>query len=311
LSSLDLTLKLCYFDFKYIIRGEAMNSVFLQAATQIDLEKEWGLTYLTSIENCYTELHHHDFYEILLITHGKLINEVNVSEILLEKCSLVFFRPEDLHRLRQYKDEDCQFINLTFLSKTVEELWNYMGEDLKSSKFTFSKFPLNLTLSESQLNKIMEDFNHLNTISCSNKKLSRTTFRMILVDMFFKYLPQLDQKNKQKLHSWIYKLCEDIKKTDISDLRVEELLRLSGRNHSYLCRSFKKYFNITPTEYINQIRLDYAENLLLNSDISIMGICYEAGFENVSHFYKLFSERYQLSPLKYRKKYWNSIHRWT
>jgi AraC-type DNA-binding domain-containing proteins len=289
----------------------AMNPVLIQSALHIDQEKEWGMSYLTSVENCYKELHYHDFYELLLITQGKIINDVNGSETILEKGSLVYLRPRDTHQLKQYGKEGCQFINLTFLDKTTRELWNYMGEDLDSSLFNCSRLPLCLVLSENQLNEIIGKLHHLNTISGSNKKLSRSILRMMLVELFFKYLPLVWQESGNKLPGWLNKLCEEIKQQEIYNLSVKTMLYLTGKNHSYLCRAFKKYLSTTPTGYINRIRLNYAENLLLNSDISIAQICFETGFESLSHFYNLFEQRYLLSPLKYRKKYWSSIHRWS
>ena len=288
-----------------------MSHVFLEASKSIDPEKEWSMSYLTSIENCYGELHSHDFFELLLMLEGNLINEVNGIETILSKGSLVFFRPDDLHQLRQYKDTNCQFINLTFLGKTVDDLWNYMGEDLKASKFIASGIPPCLTLTENHLNEVKSKINRLNTIPSTSKQLSRTALRTMLVEFYFIYLPLVWQEAGYKLPRWLERLCEDIRQEDNFKTGLEAMVHLSGRNHSYLCRTFKRYFKITPTEYINLIRLDYAENLLLNTDISITEICYETGFGSLSHFYSLFEQRYGQTPLKYRKKFWNSTHRWT
>jgi AraC family transcriptional regulator, dual regulator of chb operon len=145
-------------------------------------------------------------------------------------------------------------------------------------------------LTESQLNEISGKFIKLNTIPSSLKKLSRTALWMILVKFYFKYLPQLWQVFDRRLPNWLYKLCGDIIKKETCELDVDELLHLSGKNHSYLCRTFRKYLNLTPTQCINQIRLDYAENFLMNTDLSITGICYETGFKSLSHFYNLLEQ---------------------
>ena len=59
--------------------------------------------------------------------------------------------------------------------------------------------------------------------------------------------------------------------------------------------------NLTIPDYINDLRLNYWANCLLNSDAPILDICYECGFENVSWAYTLFKQKYGMSPLKYRK----------
>ena len=45
---------------------------------------------------------------------------------------------------------------------------------------------------------------------------------------------------------------------------------------------------MSPTQYINELRMSYAENLLLNTDMEIVDISLEIGLDNVSYFYDLF-----------------------
>jgi len=288
-----------------------LKPVFIQSSFHIDQEKECGYSYLTSIENCYTEIHFHDFFELLLITDGKLINEVSGASMLLEKGTLVFFRPEDIHQLKQYLDYDCRFINLTIIRRTVKELFCYMGEELETSKLVSSQLPPVLTLTEGQTMEIEDIFNRLIILPGTDKKLIRSSLRMLLVDVYFKYLPMVWQDNDPLIPYWLSRLCDDMKKKEVFQNGITELIRLTNKNHAYLCRVFKKYLNTTPTNHLNKIRLNYAENLLLNSDLSILDICLETGFNSLSHFYKLFDIRYGMTPYKYRRKYWKSSHKWS
>ncbi|SHH72406.1 helix-turn-helix domain-containing protein, partial [Clostridium grantii] len=45
----------------------------------------------------------------------------------------------------------------------------------------------------------------------------------------------------------------------------------------------------------------YAKNLLTNTNMSILDISMESGFENLSHFYHLFKKNFQVTPAKFRK----------
>ena len=206
-------------------------------------------------------------------------------------------------------DYDCRFINLTITSRAVKELFQYMGEEFEASKFVSSHLPPVLTLTERQTSEIADMLNKLNTLPGTDKRLIRSSLRMLLVELYFKYLPIVSQKSDRLVPHWFARLCEDMKEKEVFRHGVVELVRLTGKNHSYLCRTFKKYLSTTPTNRLNNIRLNYAENLLLNSDLSILDICFETGFDSLSHFYKLFDMQYGLTPYKYRKKYWNSIHK--
>lgn len=93
-----------------------------------------------------------------------------------------------------------------------------------------------------------------------------------------------------------------MKKKDNFTQGLSALLNISGRTHEHLCREFKKHLSLTPTEYINTLRLNYAENLLLNTDMDIITVCYNSGFDNLSYFYKLFKLRFNSTPFSYRRK---------
>ena len=57
----------------------------------------------------------------------------------------------------------------------------------------------------------------------------------------------------------------------------------------------------TPTEFINNARLDYAHKLLENPQTNIVDICYAVGFDSVSYFYRLFKSKFGNTPSRYRK----------
>jgi AraC family cel operon transcriptional repressor len=64
---------------------------------------------------------------------------------------------------------------------------------------------------------------------------------------------------------------------------------------------FKQRLNITPTTYINRLRLNFARYMLLTTDMSIIEISMYAGFDNLSYFYRLFKQRFSLTPADLRK----------
>ena len=66
------------------------------------------------------------------------------------------------------------------------------------------------------------------------------------------------------------------------------------------CRYFKRMTNKTFTEFANEYRLVHASKLLLESSKSISEVCNESGFNNFSHFNKLFKRHHGLNPRDYR-----------
>lgn len=79
------------------------------------------------------------------------------------------------------------------------------------------------------------------------------------------------------------------------------LMRLANRSPEYVGRAFKAHLGITPSQFINTLRVDYASDLLLHTDQPVIEICHEAGYNNLSHFYHEFKALRQCSPKQFRK----------
>ena len=67
------------------------------------------------------------------------------------------------------------------------------------------------------------------------------------------------------------------------------------------CRYFKKQTNMTFTDFVNQYRIAQARTLLLK-DVSVTEVCYEVGFQSLSHFNKLFKKIVGGNPSKFKRK---------
>jgi len=60
---------------------------------------------------------------------------------------------------------------------------------------------------------------------------------------------------------------------------------------------------ITIFEYLNQIKTDFACKLLMDKDLSILEVCLDSGFNNLSHFNKQFRKSTGVPPTEYRKRF--------
>ncbi|MEZ5573182.1 MAG: AraC family transcriptional regulator [Halioglobus sp.] len=85
-------------------------------------------------------------------------------------------------------------------------------------------------------------------------------------------------------------------------LSVDELAAACNISVSALERRFRKHLNKTPHQYINDVRLDHARQLLLETDQSIGTIAVETGFADHSHFTRAFAGKFGLSPSSERRK---------
>ena len=60
---------------------------------------------------------------------------------------------------------------------------------------------------------------------------------------------------------------------------------------------------MTYSAYVQQIRLEKAEHLLISSEKTIEEIAENVGYNNKGYFYKIFQEKYGMTPSKFRKDF--------
>ena len=76
--------------------------------------------------------------------------------------------------------------------------------------------------------------------------------------------------------------------------------------HAHFRRVFKKIYGISPSKYVNKLRLDKAGNLLADTNLSVEEIVYKCGYNNYSYFERVFKTVFGLTPSDYRKKHANT-----
>ncbi|CAM3329586.1 hybrid sensor histidine kinase/response regulator transcription factor [Zobellia roscoffensis] len=102
---------------------------------------------------------------------------------------------------------------------------------------------------------------------------------------------------------FIRKLIEVIEKfIDDSSLNVEFLASEVGMSRANLYRKLQAINNDTPVNFIKQIRLKRAAQLLKNNKMYISEVAYMTGFNNQKYFSKCFSKAYGVSPTEYSKQ---------
>ena len=91
-----------------------------------------------------------------------------------------------------------------------------------------------------------------------------------------------------------------MEKNYMFNLTVDQFARMSDRSVSVFKKEFNQYYHQTPGRWLTQKRLELAESFLVSGKKNISEVAFSSGFENLSHFSRVFKEKYGVSPLKYR-----------
>ncbi|MET0244316.1 MAG: AraC family transcriptional regulator [Flavitalea sp.] len=127
-------------------------------------------------------------------------------------------------------------------------------------------------------------------------KLSTTRYRIADHEHGFTSLPDTDKERINKIEAYIVANFQE----EISLPAIAKQVNLTPQA---FCRYFRKMTRKTFIEAVNDYRIDFAVKQLTQSDKAVSEISYGSGFNDISHFSKMFRKKKGLSPLQYRKNF--------
>lgn len=137
-----------------------------------------------------------------------------------------------------------------------------------------------------------------------NERLLILKFEELLLSLF-------SNKKHQELTDYFISLCQNqqyqmsrvMEENFGYDLKLEDYALLCHMSLSTFKKAFKQYYNTTPAAWLLQRRLDLARHKVRTSDLNINQISFECGFEDTSHFIRVFKQKNKLTPLQYRQQF--------
>jgi AraC-like DNA-binding protein len=88
----------------------------------------------------------------------------------------------------------------------------------------------------------------------------------------------------------------------MTDFSIDDLSDLCHMSTTHFRRVFNSIMGVNPLEYVNQIRITNAAVLLRTTEMSVLSISEEVGFQSVSSFNRHFMRVYDMTPMAFRKE---------
>jgi len=110
------------------------------------------------------------------------------------------------------------------------------------------------------------------------------------------HIQSADEKLMEKLNLLIKERISD------SDLSIERISKELGISRVHLHRKLKEAYQLSPSIYLRNIRLEHAACMLKSKKISIAEVAYAVGFSSHQYFSNCFKDFYGMSPLEYAEK---------
>ena len=143
--------------------------------------------------------------------------------------------------------------------------------------------------------KIDPDFGTWISLYAIFNELSHSTEFRYLTSPEYTYEGRQDERaNFEKVHTYIQENFRE-------KIKIGEVASLIGMNESAFSHYFKKRTLKSYTDFINELRLNYAASMLSNTRKNVSEIAFESGFNNLSNFNRIFKKWKKLTPFQWRK----------
>jgi AraC-like DNA-binding protein/mannose-6-phosphate isomerase-like protein (cupin superfamily) len=254
-------------------------------------------------------LHYHGEVELIHVSEGKGVITVNLKPYVVTAGTIAFISPGILHSMEQLQGQPFVYRNIIFDLKMV---LSYISDDstlntllpLMANKIYF---PVIIDMQNS-LNTLLTAY--INTMQqIHDARLPGYELAIKAQIMLMIYLltsNNLLLTDKYYLKSSVGKLKKVL--TYISghyeeSISIQDAATVYGSSASNFMRFFKNTTGSSFIQYLNDYRLNIAQEKLLTTSCSILDIAVNTGFNNLSYFNRMFKSKFKESPSSYRKKY--------
>lgn len=153
----------------------------------------------------------------------------------------------------------------------------------------------------------LDNFHNIEGSGIIKKLQVEAIVMMILANMIEEHKHSSESQIAQQTHltireiSLVRDLCNEINANPEAPYSINQLMADTGLSAAKLQEGFKLISGSTVTEYIRNVRLEKAEELIRTTDLTISEVVYTIGFSSRSYFSKIFKEKYECSPKYYQE----------
>lgn len=240
--------------------------------------------------------HKHLRIEINYVKKGNCVLHLDNESVSFREGEMMIISSELNHTFEAGTD-GTTLMQLEFLPEVFSKFNLNIGTD------TNELTPVTIFSEENRLIKIVNNVRIMRAVQriVNELKLKSQHYQylvvmyyaelLILINRYMdeSYLPICTNESLKKAISYIRLNYQ----SDITITDVAEYVEISER---YLRKLFAQHLNLSPLDYLNQIRINKSIELLRNTEMSVKEICFLCGFKSPQYFSRIFKQQMGVSP---------------
>lgn len=279
-------------------------------------EDQWSFAPSQNIactkHNCYSPaiFHEHTFFELIYVYDGKCTQVINKTSLSIRTGDLCIIPPGVKHSISVF--DESIILDILVRKNTLENLFfNFLRDDN-----ILSMFFINSIYSQNVNDYIVfhsgDDF-HIKTAT------SFLLYENINRESYWQHMMTNTLMNVFSLLLRSYSTSVELpvitKKVDAQRFAIIRFIQenyteinlvdIAERFHytpEYTSKLIKEATGMTFKQILQKIRLERAESLLIDSNLTIQNICHQVGYENVEHFIRTFRKVNHMTPTEFRRR---------
>ena len=243
--------------------------------------------------------HWHDYFEMEFFCEGEGVHILNGETLAVKKGTIHLLTPADFHTL--YKKEEfgeMKYYNVNFneyaLSSELVKMISEYGA------------PLATTVEGEDYEILRREFAALTAEYRSEKPIRemmmKNMFEKIVITFWRALTKNVPESKRQapKHDSNVRFIVSYLRIHFREQVSLAALAKEVHLTPNYVGDLFRRETGVSFTDYVQRLRLNYATNLLVSSDLPIADISVQSGFHSVSYFIRTFRLASGKTPLEYR-----------
>ncbi|WP_173112068.1 AraC family transcriptional regulator [Paenibacillus qinlingensis] len=262
-------------------------------------------------------LHAHDYFQICYVQMGSCIHVVENQKATLVKGDLFSIPPHYEHDFELFADKDIELVHIDFMPYLLDSSLLGLSDMESFVKFAFIH-PF-VQLNDSLLPKLNLSFQGQQIIEALIREMQtewqgrQEGFALIIKSLIQKLLVvagreyaafmahREDKRHVQANRSHFDRAIAFIEMNYHRDIKLSDAAAEATMAVNYFSTMFKLLTGRSFVEYVTDLRLNEALRLLLETSESMEQIAFRAGFNHMTHFYRVFKKKTGITPSQYRK----------
>ncbi len=249
----------------------------------------------------HTVTHFHQNVQFILMIKGSRPYQFQDTTISINQENGLFINENVLHTSHQ---ANCDYLWLQFDTermcpdKTIHE--KYIKPVLQ--RFEYLSLNKDIPWQNDILNQILQLYMFQSAKAEDLDLIALNCFYAIF-HLLFSHIPLRDQSTRNNEHVQQLRMMISYIETNYAkQIRLEDIAKSANISNSGCSAIFQELIQDSPYHYLLSFRLEKARTMLMESDLPVTDTALQCGFQDTSHFTRLFRENFGITPAAFRRQ---------